>query len=128
MHNGSVHGVSFLTLLASSSTLFCCALPALFVTLGAGSTLASLMSSYPALSGLSTHKNILFGASALLLLINGVWQYRQRFAPCPLDPQLAAACTKTRRLGRIFYIVSLLIYLTGFSFAFIVPRVMAAFA
>lgn len=116
--------VSFLTLLASSSTLFCCALPALIVSLGAGSALASAFAAYPQLSWIGTHKAQLFAFSGSILLLSGIWRYRQRYAPCPVDPQLAHACGKTRRWSLVLYSVSVVIYLTGFSFAYILPRLM----
>lgn len=42
-------GASGLSLLASGSTLVCCALPALLVALGAGATLVTLTSRLPQL-------------------------------------------------------------------------------
>lgn len=45
-------------------------------------------------------------------------------APCPVEPKAAAACMKLRRMGRIIYAVSVLLYATGFFFAFIAPRLM----
>jgi hypothetical protein len=39
--------LGLLTLLASTSTLICCALPALFVALGAGATFASMVNAFP---------------------------------------------------------------------------------
>jgi hypothetical protein len=38
---------SLLSLFASSSTLICCAIPALLVSLGAGAALASLVAVFP---------------------------------------------------------------------------------
>ena len=45
-----------LSLFASAGTLVCCALPALFVTLGAGAALAGLVGEFPQLVWLSTYK------------------------------------------------------------------------
>ena len=59
------------SLLASGSTLICCALPALLVTLGAGATLSSLVAAFPALVWLSEHKGLVFGTAALLTLLGG---------------------------------------------------------
>ena len=39
--------VNFLSLFASSSTLICCALPAMFVALGAGASFAALVTNFP---------------------------------------------------------------------------------
>ena len=47
---------SVASLFASSSTLICCALPALLVALGAGAALSSLVSAVPQLVVLSEHK------------------------------------------------------------------------
>ena len=47
---------NFFALFASSSTLVCCALPAIFVGLGAGASFASLVSTFPFLITLSQYK------------------------------------------------------------------------
>ena len=56
-----------------------------------------------------------------MLLVAGVLQYRARFAPCPADPRLAAACTRTRRISVGVYLLSLAIYAVGLVFAFLLP-------
>ena len=48
--------LGLITLFASSSTLICCALPALFVLLGAGATFASLVNFFPQLIIISQYK------------------------------------------------------------------------
>ena len=47
---------NFFSLFASSSTLICCALPSLFVVLGAGASFASLLTIFPFLIVLSKYK------------------------------------------------------------------------
>lgn len=113
-----------LSLLTSASTLVCCAMPALFVTLGAGAALAGLVSNFPQLVWFTEQKQWVFAIAALLLLAGGALQWRARNAPCPVEPQAATACMKLRRMGRIIYAVSVLLYATGFFFAFIAPRLM----
>jgi hypothetical protein len=110
-----------LSIFASSSTLVCCALPALLVALGAGATLAGLVSAVPQLVWLSANKGLLFGLAAAMLAVAGTLQYRARHAPCPVDPRLAAACARTRRIGLRVYLLSLAIYLVGVVFAFLLP-------
>lgn len=110
-----------LTLIGSFSTLFCCALPALFVTLGAGATLAGIVSNVPQLVWLSQHKIILFVFAGMLLLVSGVLRYTSRSALCPIDPGQAKSCKKLRKISLVIYIGSLCIYATGFFFAFIAP-------
>jgi cytochrome b561 len=110
-----------LTLCASSSTLVCCALPALFVAVGAGAALAGLASNFPALIWLSEHKELSFGFSILMLVIAGIAQWRARSAPCPIDPLLAAQCMRTRAVSFRIYRLSLGIFLIGAFFAFVAP-------
>jgi low affinity Fe/Cu permease len=47
---------SLVSLFTSSSTLFCCALPAIFVMMGAGASFASFVSAFPFLITLSVYK------------------------------------------------------------------------
>ena len=56
-----------------------------------------------------------------MLAIAGVFQWRARFAPCPADPALAAACTRQRRLSARVYVVSVAIFAVGAFFAFVAP-------
>jgi hypothetical protein len=113
--------ISTITLLTSFSTLFCCALPALFVTLGAGAVLAGVVSTVPQLVWLSEHKVALFIFAGLMLAVSGAMRYASRNAPCPIDPEQARACTRLRKISLGIYIASLAIYATGFFFAFIAP-------
>ena len=114
---------SFISLLASSGTLLCCALPALLVALGAGTTLASLIAHVPQLVWLSEHKAGIFLLATVMLATAGCMQWRVRCLPCPADPVLAAACRRTRRTALVVYCVSVGIFLTGGFFAFIAPLV-----
>lgn len=111
-----------LTLMTSFSTLFCCALPALFVAIGAGATLAGLVSTVPQLVWLSKHKIALFAFSGAMLTLSAVLRYTSRNAPCPIDPVMAGHCQRTRRISLWVYLVSVMIYAIGFFFAFIAPR------
>ncbi len=113
-----------LSLFASASTLICCALPALLVTLGMGAALAGLASDYPQLIWLSQHKLEVFGFATLMLTFSGIMQYRARNMPCPADPVKAKACTRLRKISLGIYIFSLLIFLTGTFFAFVAPYIL----
>jgi len=114
-----------LTLFSSMSTLLCCALPALFVALGAGAVLAGVVSNVPQLIWLTEHKLGLFIFATVMLTVSGVLRYRTRSAPCPIDPDLAAACTRTRKVSGIIYYTSLTLYAIGGFFAFIAPKLVA---
>ena len=110
-----------LSLFTSLSTLVCCALPALFVAVGAGAALAGLVSNVPQLVWISEHKGVVFGLAGTMLLLAGVLQWRARYAPCPADPQLAAACQRARRNSLRVYLLSLAIFAIGAWFAFVAP-------
>ncbi|WP_448581425.1 hypothetical protein, partial [Thermaurantiacus sp.] len=79
-----------LSLFASASTLVCCALPALLVTLGLGAALAALVSAAPWLVSLSRWKAWLFAGSGLLLLAAFLLHRQAARLPCPADPAKAA--------------------------------------
>src|SRR5687768_711572 len=83
---------NWFSVFTSTSTLVCCALPALLVALGAGTTLISLLNVFPQLIWLSEHKIGVFVAAGLMLLLAGLFQRRASCLPCPADPALARAC------------------------------------
>ena len=110
-----------LSLFTSGSTLICCALPALLVSIGAGAALSSLVTAVPQLVWFSEHKETVFGFAGAMLLVSGALQWRARNMPCPIDPQLAAACTSTRQASLRLYWLSVGIFTIGAFFAFIAP-------
>lgn len=112
---------SWLALFAGTSTLVCCALPALLVTLGAGAALATLVSVFPQIVWLSEHSAWVFGIGAVLLALGGAAQWQQRHAPCPIDPALRQACMAQRRRSARIYAVSVMLFAVGAWFAFIQP-------
>jgi hypothetical protein len=112
---------SLASLLTASSTLVCCAIPALLVALGAGAALSSFVSVFPQVVWLSEHKEALFSVAALAMAGAGVMQWRNRSAPCPTDPRLRDACLRTRAISRRIYGASVVCLLVGAWFAFIQP-------
>jgi len=112
---------SLVTLFASSSTLVCCAIPALLVSLGAGAALASLVAVFPQIVWVSENKEIIFLISTVLMAIGGIVQWRNRYAPCPIDPKLRQACLRTRKVSLSIYLISLVLLMIGGWFAFIQP-------
>ncbi len=108
-----------LTLFGSLSTLICCALPALLVSLGAGAAVIGLVSTFPQLIWLSEHKIGLFTFAGIMLLASGISRYTTRNAPCPIDPKETMSCKTLRRISFGIFVFSLVIYGTGFFFAFI---------
>ena len=112
-----------LSLFTSLGTLFCCALPALFVVLGAGAVLAGLLSSAPFLIMLSKYKVLFFFISGILMTVSGFLIWRSRNAPCPADPLKAKACKRFRIASLVIFFFSVIIYFTGFFFAFIIAKI-----
>jgi hypothetical protein len=114
-------GFAFGTLLASTTTLVCCVLPAVLVSLGAGAVLAGLVSAFPQLVWLSEHKAGVFGIAGALLVASGVMIWRARLLPCPADPAAARTCARLRTVSAILYGVSALAFVAGALFAFVFP-------
>jgi hypothetical protein len=111
--------VAYFSLFTSAGTLICCALPALLVTLGMGAALAGLVSNAPWLIAFSTHKELVFSIAGFMLLAAALLQWKNRNAPCPIDPKQAQACMRLRKMNVVILSVSILIYAIGFFFAFI---------
>lgn len=111
--------LSALALFSSFSTLFCCALPALFVSLGAGAALIGLLNAVPQLIWLSEHKLALFIFAGTMLASSGITRYTNRNAPCPAEPLKAESCKKLRNISGGVFVFSVVIYVIGFYFAFI---------
>jgi hypothetical protein len=115
--------LSALTLFLSASTLVCCALPALLVAVGLGSTLVALLGVFPQLIWLSENKALLFLCAGGCLLISAI--VRATSSPaCPSDPDLAASCVKVRKWSTVVFWVSVFLYLVGGFFAFVAPLFM----
>ena len=108
-----------LSLFASTSTLLCCALPALLVTIGAGAVMAGIASNVPGYVWLTERKVPLFVLSGVMLALAAVMRWRSRHAPCPADPAEARACARLRRTSGWLLNASVAVYLVGGFFAFL---------
>lgn len=109
---------SVITLLLSGGTLICCALPVLLVTLGLGTAVAFLTSTFPWLVAFSSFKPWTFAISGAVLLLTAWLIYRPGRA-CPADPELARLCRRADRWNRGVFWVAAAIYLVGFFFAYL---------
>lgn len=115
--------INYITLFGSMSTLICCVLPALLVSLGLGALMAGLASNVPGLIWVSEHKKEVFIFAGLMLALNGFLLWRNRNAPCPIDPKLRDACINGRKTSKYIYLVSLGVYVLGLIFAYILPTI-----
>ena len=112
-------GVALTALVASTTTLVCCVLPALLVSLGAGAAVVGLVTAVPQLVWLSEHKALVFGGAALIVLMSGIALWRARTLPCPAEPELARSCMRLRRLSAVVFAVAVAFLLLGSGFAFL---------
>ena len=110
--------LSWITLLASTGTLLCCALPILLVSLGFGAVVASLTSSLPVLVTLAEYEPWMFSVSAILLCITA-WVLWVRPQQCPSDPALAEQCAMAGVWTRRVFWVATVLWLVGFTAAFL---------
>lgn len=115
-------GLAFAALFASSTTLVCCVVPAVLVSIGAGAAVAGLVSTFPQLIWLSEHKPLVFGFAAVLLGVSGAVLWRARNLPCPADPTLARSCARVRRFSHGLYGTSVALFALGFTFAFLLGK------
>ena len=116
-------GSSVSALFASSATLVCCVLPAIFVSLGAGASLAGLVTAVPQLIWMSEHKGLVFGAAGAVLLLSAAMLWHARRLPCPIDPSAARACKRLRRISHGLFFIAAALYAIGLIFAFVLPNI-----
>ncbi|HIG67483.1 MAG TPA: hypothetical protein EYQ44_06675 [Porticoccaceae bacterium] len=114
---------NYFSLFASTSTLICCALPALFVSLGTGASFASLVSTFPFLVTLSLYKIPISVFAFLMIVVAGIINYRTARLPCPIDPELGKVCMETRRRSQGLYFVSTGIFIFASFFTYVVPLI-----
>jgi mercuric ion transport protein len=120
--------LGYFGLFSSVGTLLCCALPSLFVLLGFGATVASLLAAAPWLVSLSRQKSWVFAVSALLIAGNYYYVYRvaprllvERGACAPGDP---GACARATRTSRMLLWTSAALLGVGFMVAYLLPIVL----
>ena len=115
----------WLSLFTSTSTLFCCALPALFVLLGLGASFAGLTGSFPQLVWLSENKEWTFLFGGIMLSLGFILPRMvtpSEDIACTVTPDGATACSTTGAWSRKLWFVSAGLYSIGFFFAYIAPR------
>ena len=112
---------NFFSLFASTSTLICCALPALFVVLGAGASFASLVSMFPFLITLSKYKIAISCFALVTIIIAGLVNYKTARLPCHVDPELGKTCLQIRLRSQRVYYFSTAIFVFASSFTYIIP-------
>lgn len=118
---------AWIVLFTSATTLVCCALPILLVSLGLGAVVATLFANLPFLVTLAQQKAWIFAASGGVLMLTAWLLYRPGRA-CPLDPELAQQCEKAHRWNTRLFWVSAGIWVAGFAAAYLALPVYARLA
>ncbi|MFQ5564265.1 MAG: hypothetical protein ACE5FO_11930 [Parvularculaceae bacterium] len=111
-------GWGWLLLFASTTTLVCCALPILLVSIGLGAASAALFANAPFLVTLAHHKTLLFAGSGTLLAIAG-WALFRPGRTCPADPVLAKQCETAHQWNKRLFILSAALWWVGFAAAYL---------
>lgn len=108
----------FFGLFTSVSTILCCALPIILVTLGIGAVFANLTASLPFITWLAERSLYLFTIATNLLLIGGYFIFIKP-QTCPADKKLAEICNKTKKFNKIVWWMSIIILAISFFFKYI---------
>ena len=113
--------LSYLSLFTSVSTLFCCALPSLFVLFGLGATVGATLSSVPWLVALSRHKPLTFSIAGIFIALGflNIYYLAPRLRsgqPCAADDP--NACDTASRLSKALLRISAVLYAIGVFVAF----------
>lgn len=106
----------FTGLIASISTLFCCALPIILVSLGLGSIMAALFSHLPWLAWISEHAAYFFILTSILLGVSGYMLFYQPLV-CAIEGQ--EKCQSKQTYAQIIWLITLIILIIGFVFKYI---------
>jgi hypothetical protein len=116
--------LNFFSLFGSLSTLLCCALPVTLVSIGMGATFASLTSVFPQVVWLTSHKDILFVVTGILLVLSYWLMRRSETQVCPIDPGQREACQTSKKTSYYIFYFSVVMYMIGLLFSFVIPRIM----
>ena len=113
---------TFFSLFGSMSTLLCCALPVTLVSIGMGASFASLTSSFPQIIWLVERKNALFIITGLLLGLSYYLIKKSEERICPIDSEQKEVCESSKPASLIILYISVVFYLLGLLFSFVIPQ------
>jgi len=108
----------FFGLFTSISTMLCCALPIILVTLGMGAVFASLTANFPFVTWLAERSIYLFVIATILLLIGGYFIFIKS-QTCPADKKLTDMCNKTKEFNKVIWWMSVITLAISYFFKYI---------
>lgn len=111
---------NYLSLLTSTSTLLCCALPAFLSIFVGGMVVSSYVTLFPWLIPLSKYKIVLFAATGFLLLVNGFFLFRKK--SCPIDQK--ENCESATKTSKIIFVIATIFYVVAILFSYLIPFLM----
>ena len=118
--------ISFLSLFGSLSTLLCCALPVLFVTLGMGAVFASITATFPQLYFIIEKKDPLFLITGFLLTGSYFLMKKAENLSCPTDINKKEICQTVKPLSQKIFRFSVTVYLIGAFTSYLLPLILEA--
>ena len=110
--------VTILAFFTSCSTLFCCALPIILVSLGFGAVSSSLISNYAFITILAEYSITLFILAFILLSLSGYLLFF-KVSFCPANPEYAKICLLCKKTAKIMWFISLFILFVAIFFKYI---------
>lgn len=116
--NKTQQGVTWLALFTSMSTLLCCALPIVLVSLGLGTTYAALTDSAPWIVTLGKYKAVTFSLAGILIA-GSIWLSFHPGRACPTDPQLAKQCRRIDKWNKRLLVLAAIAWCIGFFAAYL---------
>lgn len=109
---------NLILLILNGGVMLCCVIPAILVSLGLGSTLATFLNHYPIFIKISEYKNYIFIFVFLILIINGFILYTNKNRSCDIN-SLEQECTEVKSVSLILYYLSIVIYLISLFLSYI---------
>ncbi len=105
-------------------SLFCCALPILFVSMGMGSVVATVYGEYfPFLNWFSKNRGLMFIVIGVIMLSAAFLLFRPN-RQCPADPELAKQCDSAHQWNVRWFYLALGIKMIGLLSAYVLPMVL----
>ena len=112
------NNLAWLALFTSMTTLVCCALPILLVSLGLGATYAAMTDSAPWLITLGKYKAVTFFVAGILIS-GAAWFIWRPGRACPTDPILAVQCQRVDKWNKRALVLAISAWLIGFFAAYL---------